>query len=234
MKIGIIGAMDVEVSHIKESMMIRKEVKIAGQVYCEGTIGGMDAVVVKCGVGKVRAAMSVQVLCDQFRADAIINTGVGGSLNNDLNIGDILVSKDAVYHDVDATNFGYALGEVPSSGCLYYKANEELIKKALEAVKAAAPDVKAMLGRIASGDSFIHTKEKKEWIRNNFQADCCEMEGCAIAQASYLNNVPFVIIRAISDKADESVAESYDLFESKAAEHCAKITSYMIQNMKKS
>jgi adenosylhomocysteine nucleosidase len=117
MKIGIIGAMDVEVSHIKESMMIRKEVKIAGQVYCEGTIGGMDAVVVKCGVGKVRAAMSVRscAICSAQMPSSI--QAVGGSLNNDLNIGDILVSEDAVYHDVDATNFGYALGEVPSSGC---------------------------------------------------------------------------------------------------------------------
>lgn len=231
MKIGIIGAMDVEVAHIKDMMMISKVIKVAGQEYYEGTIGKTNVVVVKCGVGKVRAAMSVQVLSDMFQATKIINTGVAGSLNNDLNIGDILVSKDAVYHDVDATNFGYALGEVPSSGCLYYKADEELIKQATNAVKEAAPDVQVMSGRVASGDSFIRTKEKKDWIRENFEADCCEMEGCAIAQASYLNNIPFVIIRAISDKADESLTESYDLFESKAAEHCAKIVAYMIQNI---
>ncbi len=230
MKIGIIGAMDVEVNHLKETMKITKTTVVAGQEYCEGTIGDTEVVVVKCGVGKVRAGMSVQVLNDLFHVTHIINTGVAGSLNNDLNIGDVLVSKDAVYHDVDATNFGYALGEVPSSGCLYYVADEKLRKAAVEAVKNAAPEISVLEGRVASGDSFIRTKEKKDWIRNNFDADCCEMEGCAIAQASYLNSLPFVIIRAISDKADESVQESYDVFEGKAAEHCAKIVSYMLNH----
>lgn len=230
MKIGIIGAMDVEVKHLKEAMKVTKTTTVAGQEYCEGTIGDTEVVVVKCGVGKVRAGMSVQVLNDLFHVTHIINTGVAGSLNNDLNIGDVLVSKDAVYHDVDATNFGYALGEVPSSGCLYYVANEKLCKAAIEAVKKAAPEISVLEGRVASGDSFIRTKEKKEWIKKNFDADCCEMEGCAIAQASYLNNLPFVIIRAISDKADESVQESYDVFEGRAAEHCAKIVTYMLNH----
>ena len=230
MKIGIIGAMDVEVKHLKEAMKVTKTTTVAGQEYCEGTIGDTEVVVVKCGVGKVRAGMSVQVLNDLFHVTHIINTGVAGSLNNDLNIGDVLVSKDAVYHDVDATNFGYALGEVPSSGCLYYVADEKLCKAAIEAVKKAAPEISVLEGRVASGDSFIRTKEKKDWIKKNFDADCCEMEGCAIAQASYLNNLPFVIIRAISDKADESVQESYDVFEGKAAEHCAKIVTYMLNH----
>lgn len=230
MKIGIIGAMDVEVNHLKETMKITKTTVVAGQEYCEGTIGDTEVVVVKCGVGKVRAGMSVQVLNDLFHVTHIINTGVAGSLNNDLNIGDVLVSKDAVYHDVDATNFGYALGEVPSSGCLYYVADEKLRKAAVEAVKNAAPEISVLEGRVASGDSFIRTKEKKDWIKKNFDADCCEMEGCAIAQASYLNSLPFVILRAISDKADESVQESYDVFEGKAAEHCAKIVSYMLNH----
>lgn len=228
MKIGIIGAMDVEVAHLKATMHITNTVTAAGQEYCEGTIGNTEVVVVKCGVGKVRAAMSVQVLNDLFHVTQVINTGVAGSLNNALNIGDVLVSKDAVYHDVDATNFGYALGEVPSSGCLYYVADEKLRKAAVKAVQNAAGDVRVIEGRVASGDSFIRTKEKKDWIKENFQADCCEMEGCAIAQASYLNHIPFVIIRAISDKADESVQESYDVFEGKAAEHCAKIVAYML------
>lgn len=231
MKIGIIGAMDVEVNHIKETMHIKNTLTVAGQDYCQGAIGSTEVVVVKCGVGKVRAGMSVQVMHDLFHVTHIINTGVAGSLNNELNIGDVVVSKDAVYHDVDATNFGYALGEVPSSGCLYYAADETLRAKAVEAVKNAAAEIQVIEGRVASGDSFIRTKEKKEWIKENFNADCCEMEGCAIAQASYLNKIPFVIIRAISDKADESVVESYDVFEGKAAEHCAKIVSYMIKNL---
>jgi adenosylhomocysteine nucleosidase len=230
MKIGLIGAMDIEVAHIKASMNIEKTTTIAGQEYCEGTLNNTQVVVVKCGVGKVRAAMSVQVLADCFHVTHIINTGVAGSLNNDLNIGDILVSKDAVYHDVDATNFGYALGEVPGSGHLYYEADPVLTEAAVNAVKNAS-EVNVMVGRVASGDAFIRTKEKKTWIHDTFQADCCEMEGCAIAQASCLNELPFVIIRAISDKADESVVESYDVFEGIAAEHCAKIVAYMIKNL---
>ena len=231
MKVGIIGAMDVEVQHLKDEMKITDRKTVAGQEYCEGKIGNTDVVVVKCGVGKVRAGMSVQVLNDVFHVTHVINTGVAGSLNNDIDIGDIVVSKDAVYHDVDATNFGYALGEIPSSGCLFYKADKELQKAATDAVKKAAPDVKPFSGRIASGDQFVRTKEKKEWIRQNFQADCAEMEGCAIAQASYLNNLPFVILRAISDKADESVSESYDEFEGKAAVHCAKVVTYMLERL---
>ncbi len=231
MKIGIIGAMDVEVAHLKETMKIERTLTVAGQDYCEGKIGNTDVVVVQCGVGKVRAAMSVQVLNDLFHVTHVLNTGVAGSLNNELNIGDILVSEDAMFHDVDATNFGYALGEVPSLGVASFKADETLKKAAVEAVRKAAPDVNVLTGRVASGDQFVRTREKKKWIKENFKADCCEMEGSAIAEACYLNQLPFVIIRAISDKADESVAESYDVFEGKAAEHCAKIVSYMISHM---
>lgn len=229
-KFGIIGAMDIETALLKSSMRITDKKVIASQEYCEGYIGNTACVVVQCGVGKVRAGMSVQVLHDVFHVTHIINTGVAGSLNNDINIGDIVVSKDAVYHDVNAVNFGYALGELPQSGHLFYESDQDLQNEAIEAVKKAAPDVKPFSGRIASGDQFVCTKDKKEWIRDTFHADCTEMEGCAIAQASVLNNIPFVIMRAISDKADESVEESYDVFENKAAEHCAHIVLYMLEN----
>lgn len=230
MKFGIIGAMDVEVEHLKQVMDITRKQTIAGQEYVSGRIGDCEVVVVQCGVGKVRAGMSVQVLNDLFQVTHIINTGVAGSLNNEINIGDIVISKDAVYHDVDATNFGYRTGELPQSGMLYYPADKELQKKANDAVIHAAGDVRPFPGRIASGDQFIRSKDKKKWIRDTFGADCAEMEGCAIAQASYLNDLPFVIIRAISDKADESVSESYDIFEKKAAVHCAGIVEYMIRH----
>jgi adenosylhomocysteine nucleosidase len=231
MKIGIIGAMDVEVQHLKKTMKITDRKTVAGQEYCEGTIGNTPCVVVQCGVGKVRAAMSVQVLNDLFHVTHILNTGVAGSLNNDINIGDIVVSTDAVFHDVNATVFGYALGEIPQAGTRLFTADEALQKAAVEAVRNAAPDVQPFAGRIASGDQFISEKEKKQWIRNTFKADCCEMEGCAIAEAAYFNQLPFVIIRAISDKADESVTESYDEFEGKAAVHCARIVQYMLEHL---
>jgi len=232
MKFGIIGAMDVEVASIKEKMNIKETRNIAGQDYCDGSIGDNEVVVVKCGVGKVRAGLAVQVLKSIFNVDAIINTGVAGSLNNDINIGDIVVSTDAVYHDVDATNFGYQLGEVPQMGKCFFEADAKLRDYAKDAIKNSASDINYFDGRIASGDQFICTKDKKEWIKDTFKADCCEMEGCAIAQASYVNGLPFVILRAISDKADESVSESYDVFEGKAAKHCADVVYYMINHIK--
>ncbi len=231
MKIGIIGAMDVEVAHLKEVMEITATKTIASQEYFDGKIGNTDVVVVQCGIGKVRAGMCVQVLKDVFGVTHVLNTGVAGSLNNDINVGDVVVSTDAIFHDVNAINFGYALGEVPGMGTVSFAADPTLRQLAKEAVEKAAPEVNVFEGRIATGDQFICEKEKKNWIRENFHAECTEMEGCAIAEAAYLNQLPFVIIRAISDKADEESQITYDEFEAKAAIHCSKIVEYMIANM---
>lgn len=232
MKIGIIGAMDVEVATLKEAMNIKNKTVVAGQEYCEGTLGNTDVVIVQCGIGKVRAGMCVQVLVDLFHVTHVLNTGVAGSLNNDIDVGDIVVSTDAIFHDVDVTCFGYQLGEVPQMGVASFQADETLRKLAKEAVEKAAPEVKVFEGRVASGDAFIREEEKKNWIVENFKAECCEMEGCAIAEAAYLNQIPFVIIRAISDKANEETVVTYDEFEGKAAAHCAKIVQYMVENIK--
>ncbi len=231
MKIGIIGAMDVEVAHLKKTMTIENVTKVAGQEYCEGKLGTTDVVVVQSGVGKVRAGMCTQVLVDLFHVTHVLNTGVAGSLNNDINVGDIVLCTKAIFHDVVATNFGYALGEVPGIGKVFFDADETLRKIAKEAVEKAAPEIGVFEGIVASGDQFICEGEKKNWIRATFHAECCEMEGAAIAEAAYLNDIPFMIIRAISDKADEETVISYDEFEGKAAEHCAKIVEYMISNM---
>ena len=227
MKIGIIGAMEVEVAHLKETMVTNRTMVRAGMEFVEGTLGKTDVVVVKSGVGKVNAAICVQILVDYFAVTHIINTGVAGSLNNDINIGDIVVSTDAIYHDMDATIFGYAPGEVPQMHTVSFPADDTLRKAAVNAVHAAAPEIKAFEGRIVSGDQFIASRDKKNAIAECFKGFCCEMEGCAIAQAAYVNRIPFVIIRAISDKADESVSVSYDEFESTAAQHCARIVSRM-------
>ncbi len=231
MKIGIIGAMDVEVAYLKEVMDITETRTVAKQDYCAGKIGNTDVVVVQCGIGKVRAGMSAQVLCDLFHVTHIINTGVAGSLNADIDIGDIVVSNDAVFHDVHAVDFGYEIGEMPQLGTKYFVADEQLKQNALKAIREVASDIKAFEGRIATGDQFVSKKDKKDWIRQTFQADCTEMEGGAIAECAMLNDVPFVILRAISDKADETASETYDVFESKAAKHCAEIVKYMIENM---
>ncbi|MGN0076864.1 MAG: 5'-methylthioadenosine/adenosylhomocysteine nucleosidase [Parafannyhessea sp.] len=231
MKIGIIGAMDVEVRHLRDAVQDGTTTTVAGMVFDDGTIGGTPVTVVRCGVGKVDAAMCAQVLIDRFGVDRIINTGVAGSLDARLNIGDVLVSTDAVHHDVDATNFGYALGEVPSLGIRFFPADAGLRAAAVEAVRAAAPDVACVEGRVASGDQFVRTQDQKDRIKREFDASCVEMEGASIAQTAWLNGVPFVIVRAISDKADGSAEVEYPVFEAKAAEHCARIVRHMVAHL---
>jgi adenosylhomocysteine nucleosidase len=231
MRIGIIGAMDVEVAALKETITDKKTSTRAGMEFCEGKLGNTDVVVVQSGIGKVNAGCCVQILADCYEVTHIINTGVAGSLNNDINIGDIVVSTDAMYHDVDATVFGYAKGEVPQMGTVTFPADPVLRAAAVMAVAEAAPEVKAFEGEVISGDQFISSHNKKLQLMRDFHGFCAEMEGAAIAQASYINKIPFVIIRAISDKADESVQESYDEFEGKAAVHCAHITEYMVSHL---
>ena len=231
MKIGIIGAMVEEVSELKASLQDAKVTKIARMEFCEGSFGNTDVVVVQSGIGKVNAAACAQILINHFGVTHVMNTGVAGSLNAKIDIGDIVVSTDAMYHDVDATIFGYAKGEVPQVGTASFVADEMLRKAAVEAVKEAAPDIHVFEGRVVSGDQFISSREVKNHIRDTFQGDCTEMEGAAIAQVAYINEVPFVIIRAISDKADDSGQEAYDVFEKKAAMHCAHVVEYMISHL---
>lgn len=231
MKIGIIGAMDVEVASLQEKMNISRQETYAGMHFCEGALGNTPVVIVRSGICKVNAAICVQLLVDHFEVTHIINTGVAGSLDNAINIGDIVVSTDAQYHDVDATIFGYQKGEVPQMGVVSFPADPVLRAAAVKAVCEAAPDVSVHEGQIISGDQFISTHAKKQELMDTFHAKCAEMEGAAIAQASYINQLPYVIIRAISDKADESVSESYDQFEAKAAVHCANIVEHMVENL---
>lgn len=231
MKIGIIGAMVEEVSELKASLQDAKVTKIARMEFCEGSFGNTDVVVVQSGIGKVNAAACAQILINHFGVTHVMNTGVAGSLNSKIDIGDIVVSTDAMYHDVDATIFGYAKGEVPQVGTASFVADEMLRKAAVEAVKEAAPDIHVFEGRVVSGDQFISSREVKNHIRDTFQGDCTEMEGAAIAQVAYINEVPFVIIRAISDKADDSGQEAYDVFEKKAAMHGAHVVEYMISHL---
>lgn len=223
-KIGIIGAMELEVETLKKAMAVSNTLTRAGMIFWEGTLNGTSVVIVRSGVGKVNAAMCVQILADLFQVTHIINTGVAGSLNAVLDIGDIVLSKDVIHHDVDATLFGYAPGEVPQLGIREFPADEKMIQLAREAFNEVCFDRKAVVGRVVSGDQFISSKEVKNRLIQVFEGDCAEMEGAAIAHAAYLNKIPFIIIRAISDKADDSAEMDYPTFERKAAEICAKLT----------
>ena len=216
---GIIGAMEEEVAALKEAMEVQEAAELASMTFYRGVLCGKDVVVVRSGIGKVNAGICAQILVDRFHVDTLINTGIAGSLDARIDIGDMVISTDALHHDMDAVQFGYPAGQVPRLDVLSFPADEELVKKAVQANEKANPDIHTYTGRVASGDQFIASKEVKEKIVENFQPLCVEMEGAAIAQAAYLNKVSYVIIRAISDKADNSATMDYPAFERQAIAH---------------
>ncbi len=228
-RIGIIGAMDAEVSLLKASMTDQKTEVIAQMEFVSGKMGGTEAVVVKCGMGKVNAGICAHTLINRYGVSEVINTGVGGSLDNRIDIGDIVVSTDAVQHDFDVRVIGFQRGEIPYTGLYAFPADPSLIEAAVKAVRDTAPEVKVFEGRVCSGDQFIASSEQKKTIIDNFGGLCCEMEGAAIAQTCYLNQTPYVIIRAISDKADHSEEVSFEKFAEAAGKHCAAIVKTMVE-----
>ena len=229
MKLGIIGAMTVEVATLKENMENKHISTHAGMEFCEGILEGITAVVVQSGVGKVNAAMCAQILCSCYGVTHLINTGIAGSLCAELDIGDLVISEDVMHHDFDCTGFGYPMGQVPGMDVLSYPADKALVDKAFSAAQAVNPG-HGKIGRIASGDQFVCDKTLKSHIVDVTDALCTEMEGAAIAQTAYRNNVPFVIVRAISDKADDSAEMDYPTFEAIAAARCAQVTALLAKS----
>ena len=228
-KLGIIGAMEIEVAILKSKLENQKVTKIGPMEFFEGRLAGCDVVIVMCGVGKVHAAMCTQVLCSNFGVTHIVNTGVAGSLDAGLDICDVLVSTDAVQHDMDVHYLGYEVGRVPGLNTTAFAADERLRKLAFEESERIRPG-HTKLGRVATGDQFVCSDEQKAKIIADTGASCTEMEGGSIAQVAYVNQVPFVILRAISDKADGSAEVAYPEFEAKAAKRCARIVQNMLSN----
>lgn len=221
-KVGIIGAMDSEVELLKSKVEGAHTRELAGLAFVEGALEGVDVVVVKCGVGKVNAAMCAQALVSVFGCTHVINTGVAGSLDNRIEIGDIVVSTDAVEHDMDVTSLGYAPGEHPDLHLVAFEADLGLRAAVVEAARGV-DGVSVFEGRVCSGDQFIGSTEAKKRVVSAFGGMCCEMEGAAIAHVCHVAGVPFVVVRAISDKADDSGNVDYPTFEKAAAAHCASI-----------
>ena len=230
MKLGIIGAMQIEVATLKENMRNKTVTLRTGMEFCEGELEGLPAVVVQCGIGKVNAALCVQILCDCFGVTHVVNTGIAGSLCNDLDIGDLVVSRDAIYHDFDLHFWGRPIGQVPGFDVTAFPADEKMIALAFDAAESVNSG-HTKIGRVASGDQFICSREQKEKIIADTQGVCAEMEGTAIAQAAYRNGVPFVILRAISDKADDSAEMDYPTFEAIAASRCAQVVQTMAKKL---
>ena len=230
MKLGIIGAMAVEIAALKENMRDIQTTQKAGMNFYEGKLEGLDVVLVQYGVGKINAAMCTQILIDCFAVTHVINTGIAGSLLAELDIGDLVISKDAIHHDFDLRFWGRPVGQVPGMDVIAFPADAEMVTLAF----AAAESVNAghtKIGRVASGDQFICSKEQKEKIIADTEGICAEMEGASIAHTAYRNKIPFVIIRAISDKADDSAEMDYPTFEAIAADRCARVTMAMAKQL---
>ena len=225
--IGIIGAMDKEVNDLK-ALMDASSVTVktvAGMQFWSGNLEGHEVVLVRSGIGKVNAAVASSILADSFRVRAIINTGIAGSLDADIDIGDIVLATDALEHDMDVTGLGYERGIVPDQDISIYKADDKLRKAAKEVCEKVNPDIKVFEGRVISGDQFISRKDVKDDLVNTFSGMCTEMEGAAIAHTAWLYNIPYLIIRSISDKADDSADMDYPSFQKKAIEHSVKLVA---------
>lgn len=236
-KIGIIGAMDVEISILRDEMNKNgslKKVESGNLVFNVGKLGGKDVVVVKSGVGKVNAALCAQRLILEFGVEAIINTGIAGAMEEGLHIHDMVVSTDAVYHDMDATAFGYEPTEIPQMHISSFDADDDLIEAAAKAfAETENPNKNKLIrGRVASGDQFVAFPELKNKISEICSPACVEMEGAAIAHACFVSNIPFVILRCISDNADESYEVTYSFNEQVASEECANVVMKMISIIK--
>ena len=231
-KLGIIGAMDIEVETLKSALSECKTTKIAEMEFYEGSLNGKNVIVVKCGIGKVNAGRCVQILADKFDVDAVVNTGIGGGIGDDLAVADIVIGNELVQHDFDVTGFGYAKGYMFSGDedkPTLYKCNAELVEKLKSASKKCLDEKKIKVGRIATGDVFVSDCEKKKEIKETFDALVCEMEGGAIAQSAAANGMPFVVLRAISDLADGSASNSYEQFERETAYLSAEIIKSFVR-----
>ena len=216
--LGIIGAMDEEVAKIKEHMTDVEVHSKASMDFYKGFLNGKEAVVVRSGIGKVNAGICTQILVDDYEVDAVINTGIAGSLNKDIDIGDIVLSTDTA-------------GQIPRMDTLSFTADEHLRIVAKESCDKVLSGVKVFEGRVVSGDQFVSSHEKKDWLVETFGGYCTEMEGAAIAHAAYLNNIPFLIIRAISDKADDSASMDYPAFEKMAIANSVTLILEMAGNL---
>lgn len=232
MVIGIIGAMEPEVKSLCEKLENPTVKNICSTDFYSGKLYGKDVVIVQCGIGKVNAALRAQLLISNFGITHLINTGIAGAMASGLGIFDFVVSEKTVYHDFDTTAFGYKIGQVPGLDP-EFTADPSLVSKAVDAfAKAkASQGHKLVTGLVASGDQFISGGERKEFIKKTFNPACVEMEGSAIAHTASLNKVPFIIVRCMSDMADDNVESVYNFNEEEAAAISAGFVESIIENL---
>ena len=226
--IGIIAAMKAEIESVKSEMTEKVIECHSGIEFVIGVFRGQQVVVAQCGIGKVFAAMCAQTMILLYKPDVIINTGVGGSLSTELSVGDIAISESVVQHDMDTSPLGDPVGLVSGINVVYFPADKQVCDGLVKSAESLSLNCK--LGVIASGDQFIASREKKNSIKSNFSAIACEMEGAAIGHVCYVNNVPFAVVRAISDSADDSSSMDYGEFLVLAAERSFGVLAGFVES----
>lgn len=231
MKIAIIGAMEEEVTLLREKIDGKTQEVIAGCEYTSGKMDGVEVVLLRSGIGKVNAALSTAILLERFKPDYVINTGSAGGFNPQLNVGDVVISTEVRHHDVDVTVFGYEYGQVPQLPPAF-EADSQLVQVAENCAKEIK-DIQVVRGLIATGDSFMNDPARVDFIRDKFtDLQAVEMEAAAIAQVSYQFGTPFVVIRSLSDIAGKESNVSFDQFLEKAALHSADLVMKIVAAMK--
>lgn len=230
MKIGIIAAMPEELAYLLQHLDDAREEKVQGNSYHTGKVGSVELVLIESGIGKVMSAMSVAILADHFQVDAVINTGSAGAVATGIAVGDVVIADKLTYHDVDVTAFGYDYGQMAQQP-LYFESDKNFISLIQESLSKL--DQTWHLGLIATGDSFVAGEDKIKAIKEHFpQVLAVEMEGAAIAQAAHALNLPFLVVRAMSDNANHEASVSFDEFIVEAGRRSAQALMTLLQSIK--
>jgi adenosylhomocysteine nucleosidase len=230
MILGIISAMTEELELLLKDMSIQEETKKANMTFYKGILGDKNIIAVVCGIGKVNAAICTQILISEYRVSSVINVGVAGGIGKNIYPGDVVVGTDLVQHDMDTTAFGDPHGQIPRLDTFDFKCDEKLVKAALSACEEIK-EINTFSGRIVSGDQFISSVEKIQWFEKEFNAISCEMEGASIAHVCYLNNIPCVVIRSISDNANNGAHMDYEKFIPIAVRNSTIILKSMLEKL---
>ncbi len=228
---GIIAAMSEELEILLQSMSLEEQKVKANMTFNKGKLWGKDVVAVVCGIGKVNAAICTQILASEYNVDRVINVGVAGGIGKEIYPGDIVIADNLVEHDMDTTAFGDAHGQIPRMDTFDFKCDKELIEAAKKACKSINPDIHTFVGRIVSGDVFVANIEKIQWLEKEFSALSCEMEGASIAHVCYLNKIPFVVIRSISDNANNGAHMDFEKFTPIAVKNSTALLKEMLLNI---
>ncbi len=230
MRIGVIGAMEEEVELLRSQLADTSVREIANSEFTTGTYKGQELILLKSGIGKVNAAMTTTILMQEFKPDLVLNIGSAGGFDEELEVGAVVISDEVLHHDVDATVFGYELGQVPQMPAAYF-ANKELVELAVQAVDDIGEHQHAV-GLIATGDSFMSDPERVALVKQQFPAmKAAEMEAAAVAQVCFQYDTAFVVIRALSDIAGKESSVSFEEFLPVAAKHSTEIVLRVIEKM---